>query len=306
MKFGYQHASFAGDGPLVDELVERAQLAEELGYEWFSLIDHLWQLPGIGERSDRFVDCYSGLNALAPVKESMELGALVTCVHYRHPAYLARVLASLDALSGGRAVLGIGAGWNDPEYEAWGMEFPDAPTRVSQLEDAIRLCDAAWERESPVDYDGEHYELNGLYCDPKPDVPVLVGGGGEQLTLRVTAEHADRWNVPGTDPDTYAHKLDVLEEHCEAVGRDYGDIEKTVLLQACVRDTTEAAHDAYERLLAETEQEPPDRDAFRGLVGTPAEVGERVDRYAEMGVDMVMVEVPRNDEETLRRVGELA
>jgi alkanesulfonate monooxygenase len=192
MEFGYQHASFAGEGPLADELVERARLAEELGYELVSLIDHLWQLPGIGERSDRFVDCYSGLNALAPVKESMELGRLSPVSTTATPPTSRGCSPRWTLSRAAGAVLGVGAGWNEPEYEAWGMEFPDAATRISQLEDAVRLCEAAWTRDSPVDYDGEHCELNGPYCDPKPDVPVLVGGGGEQLTLRVTAEHADR------------------------------------------------------------------------------------------------------------------
>lgn len=137
-------------------------------------------------------------------------------------------------------------------------------------------------------------------ADPHP--PVLVGGGGEQLTLRVVAEHVDRWNVPMADPETYEHKLDVLAGHCESVGRDYDEIEKTVLARALVRDTTDGAHEVYEQHVPRAG--PDTRGEYRGLVGTPADAASVVERFRDLGAEMVMIAVPRNDAETIERLAE--
>jgi F420-dependent oxidoreductase-like protein len=305
MEFGYHNASFeyhGTDAPLREALADRARFVEDHGFVWYSVMDHFWQLSGIGHNDEPFVECYTALSALAEATESMELSALVTCIHYRNPAYLAKTVASLDALSGGRAVLGVGAGWYEEEYDAIGVEFPPADRRVRELRDVIRLCEAAWDRSSPVDYDGEYYDLDGLYCDPKPDdVPVLVGAAGEQLTLRLTAEYADRWNIAGRDPDAYEHKANVLREHCERAGTDDDAIEKTVTLTTVIRETTAAAHDTYEELLAASDNGPAPREEFRGLVGTPAEVAGLLGRYEELGVDTLQIQPPKNDRETVER-----
>jgi alkanesulfonate monooxygenase SsuD/methylene tetrahydromethanopterin reductase-like flavin-dependent oxidoreductase (luciferase family) len=265
-------------------------------------MDHFWQLAGIGHHDEPFVECYSGLSALARETESMDLSALVNCVHYRNPAMLAKTVASLDTLSGGRAMLSIGAGWYTAEYDAVGIEYPDAETRIHQMRDTIELCQAAWNDPSPVEYSGEYYDLDGLYLDPKPEeIPVMIGGGGEQLTLRATAEHADAWNIPGSDPETYAHKLDVLEGHCADFDRDYDDIEKTVTLSALIRESTEAAHEAYGDLLNASESGPTPREEFRGLVGTESDVAELVERYRELGVDTLQIQPVKNDRETTER-----
>ena len=303
MEFGYHQSSFAfEEEPLGDALLDRAQFVEDAGFTWFSLMDHFWQLPGIGRKDEPLVECYAGLSAIAAATDSIELSGLVTCVHYRNPAYLAKLVGSLDSLSDGRAVLGIGAGWYDEEYDAIGIEFPDAAERVRQLRDVIRLCETAWYEESPVDYEGEYYTLDELYLDPKPDdVPILVGGGGEQLTLRLTAEYADRWNVPGADPEEYEHKLAVLYDHCQNEGRDYEDIEKTITLRTVVRDDSDGAHETYERLLEESVRGPVGREEFRGLVGTAGEVAELIETYGDLGVDTLQVEVLRDDRESLER-----
>jgi F420-dependent oxidoreductase-like protein len=303
MDFGYHNASFAyDDEPLADAMIERAQFVEEAGFTWYTLMDHLWQLPMVGAKTEPFVECYAGLSALAAATEEMELSGLVTCAHYRNPAYLAKLVNSLDVLSNGRAVLGIGAGWYEDEYDAAGIDFPPADARIRQLRDVIRLCRTAWTEESPVDYEGEYYDLDGLILEPKPDdIPVLVGGGGEQLTLRLTAEHADRWNLPGADPDAYEHKLDVLRGHCEDVGRDYDGIAKTVTLTTVLRETTEAAHEAYEDLMSRSDRGPTPREEFRGLVGTPAEAAELVAEYRDLGVGTLQIQPARNDRESVER-----
>lgn len=307
MEFGYQNASFVyrdapDDQSLVDAMVDRAQFVEDAGFTWYSLMDHYWQLAGIGLHDEPFVECYTGLSALATATESMELSALVTCAHYRDPAYLAKAMASLDVLSDGRGVLAIGAGWYEDEYDAIGIDFPDAAERIRQTRDVIGLCETAWYDDSPLDYDGEYYDLDGFYCEPSPEeIPVLVGGGGEQLTLRLTADRADRWNIPGRSPEQYAHKVDVLEGHCADLGRDPDEIELTVTLSTVIRDSTEAAHAVFEELKAETESGPPDRDEFRGLVGTAEEVAEQVAAYEAVGVDTLQIQPPKNDLETTER-----
>jgi len=305
MEFGYHHMSFRydDDRPVAEAVVERAARLDREGFAWVSLMDHLWQLRGNGRRDGPFLDAYTTLPAIARETDDIELGALVTCPHYRFPGSLARAMASLDHLSGGRAVLGIGAGWYEAEYDALGIDFPDAATRVRQMRDTIELCKAAWTRESPVDYEGRYYDLDGLFLEPKPvrepHPPVLIGGGGEQLTLKATAHHGDRWNVPWGGPDTYAGKLDVLEDHCRTFDRDYEAITKTVANTTVVRQTTEAAHDAYERLLARTEGGPADREDYRGAVGTPAEVAALLDRFDDVGLDQFMLKVPSNDRRTV-------
>jgi len=305
MEFGYHHMSFRYDDerPVAEATVDRAAWLDREGFAWFSLMDHLWQLGGNGRRDGPFLDAYTTLPAVARETDDIEIGALVTCPHYRRPGYLARAVASLDHLSGGRAVLGIGAGWYEAEYDALGIEFPDAPRRIRQMRDAIELCEAAWTRESPVDYEGRYYDLDGLYLEPKPvrdpHPPVLIGGGGEQLTLRVTAHRGDRWNIPWGDPEAYAGKLDALREHCREFDRDCGAIVKTVANTTVLRETTEAAHDAYERLLARTEGGPTPREEYRGAVGTPAEVAGLLERFDDVGLDQFMLKVPSNDRRTV-------
>jgi alkanesulfonate monooxygenase SsuD/methylene tetrahydromethanopterin reductase-like flavin-dependent oxidoreductase (luciferase family) len=283
-------------------MAERAKLVEDAGFTWFTLMDHFWQLGFIGHHDEPFVECYSGLSALARETDSMDLSALVTCVHYRNPAVLAKTVASLDTLSEGRAMLSIGAGWYTAEYDAAGIEYPDAETRIHQMRDAVELCRAAWNEPSPVEYEGSYYDLDGLYLDPKPgEIPVMIGGGGEQLTLRATAEHADAWNVPGSDPEEYDHKLDVLEGHCADFDREYDDIERTVTLVTLIRDSTDAAHEAYEDLLDATENGPTPREEFRGLVGSESDVAELIEQYHEVGVDTLQIQPVKNDRESTLR-----
>lgn len=170
MDFGYHNASFVydGDDSLVESMAERAKLVEDAGFTWFTLMDHFWQLPGIGYPDEPTLECYTGLSALARETDAMELSGLVTCVHYRDPALLAKEIASLGALSGGRAVFAIGAGWFEAEYAAAGVEFPDPATRVRQLRDAVRLVDAALSRESPVDTTASTTTSTASTASPRP------------------------------------------------------------------------------------------------------------------------------------------
>lgn len=301
MDFGYHNASYRADGSTEGDLfaatIDRARWLEDEGFDFFSAMDHVWQIPGVGALDEPFFDCYTALPAVAQVTDRMELSALVTCPHWRNPAYLGRVVASLEAISNGRAVLGIGAGWYEDEYSAMDLTFPDTPTRNRQMRETIKLCRAMWNQDLPASYRGEHYELEEFYCAPQPerDIPILIGGGGEQLTLRATAEYADRWNVPGGDPDGYAAKLDVLVDHCDELGTDYDSIEKTIGNWTILRESTDEAHEVYEELFGLIGDEPAPRDEYRGVVGTPSEACEILSEFADVGLDTFVAMVPGND-----------
>jgi alkanesulfonate monooxygenase SsuD/methylene tetrahydromethanopterin reductase-like flavin-dependent oxidoreductase (luciferase family) len=265
-------------------------------------MDHLWQVPQGGQEGEQIVDPYSALNAAAAVTEDIALGALVTCVHYRNPAMLALKLASLDTISNGRAVCSLGAGWRQDEFNAYGYKFPDTATRINQLEEATRLIDTLLTADDPVTFDGEHYDLANAVPptpvqDPRPSI--LIGGTGEQLTLRVVAEHADWWNAPQIPISEYRRKLDVLRDHCDTVGRDYDDIKKTLLDRAVIRESEEQAHEAYEELMSETGIGPASRDDHRGLVGTVDDVITNLQDLESAGADMFVLEPPRNDPITI-------
>ncbi len=307
MEFGYHNASFEthDEDEWLDATLTRASRLDEAGFSWFSCMDHLWQISVNGYHDDPFFDCYTVLPAVAAATDSMELSALVTSPHYRNPGYLGRILTTLDHLSGGRAVLGIGAGWFEDEYRAYGYDFPDISTRNRQMRETIELIRAMWTESSPVTYAGEHYAIDDLILEPKPvqepHPPVLVGGGGEQLTLRAVAEYADRWNVPGVDPETYGDKLEVLADHCARVDRPFEEIEKTVLTTALTRETDDAAHAAYEEKMARTELGPASRDTFRGAIGSPDEVERIVGAFADRGVERVIIKAMENDPATIDR-----
>ncbi|MFB6183750.1 MAG: LLM class flavin-dependent oxidoreductase [Haloarculaceae archaeon] len=307
MRLGYHCASFhfpSSDRPPFESTVALARRLDDAGFDWFSTMDHLWQLPFVGRRDEPYFDAYTTLPAVARETESVELGALVTCPHYRNPAMLGRQVTTLDHASGGRAVLGIGAGWFREEYEAYGFEYPDPETRVHDLRDTVDLVRAMWQKSSPLSHETPSHAVEDLYLEPKPvqngGPDVLIGGGGEDLLLKAVADLADRWNVPAASPDAFAHKLDVLAGHCERFGTDFDAIEKTVLQTAVVRDSTDAAHDAYERLQRETAAaDPTPRGEYRGLVGTPEEIIEGIETFADLGAEMVVLRAERNDPETV-------
>jgi F420-dependent oxidoreductase-like protein len=305
MDFGYHHHAFnyAGDEHIFDSVLDRVQYLDDVGFSWVSCMDHLWQLDINGYADDPFFDAYTTLPSMAAVTDTVELSGLVTCPLYRNPAMLGRQLTTLDHVSDGRAVLGIGAGWAEHEFRAYGYEFPDISERISRMVDTVRLIRAMWTEESPVSYDGTHYQIDDLVIEPgsvqEPHPPILIGGGGEQLTLRAVAEFADRWNVPSTGPTAYEHKLSVLRDHCDDLGRDYDDIDKTVVHWAVIDETTEAAHDRYERLQSDTAAGPTPRDEHRGLVGTADDVIAELEAYEELGLDMYMLKLPKHDEKTL-------
>ncbi len=306
MEFGYHYASFRDDGDIagVESAINMAKYVEKTCFSWFSFMDHLWQLPSLGYQDENFFDCYTILPAVARETENIQLSALVTCPHYRNPALLGRKLTTLDHISNGRAVLGIGAGWFENEYIGYGYEFPDISTRVSQMEDTIKLVKSMWKEDSPITYNGEHYSIEDAFLEPKPIQdpypPILVGGNGEKLILKSVARYADEWNGLILKPEELKNKLDVLKNHCKNFDRNYSDIEKTILNFMLIRDTKKEAEKTYKEFIEDIEGKIP-REDYYGLVGSPQDIIDQIQKYEDIGTDMIIFLAIQNDSETIHR-----
>jgi F420-dependent oxidoreductase-like protein len=233
MKVGLHISDFTWEGGAEElrfRLADIAQRAELAGVDRISVMDHLWQIGTIGPPEHEMLECYTALGWLAAKTERVKLLTMVTAVVYREPGLLAKAMTTLDVLSGGRSILGIGAAWNEDEARGLGLPFPPTAERFERLEEAILICKQMWSG-SDAPFDGKHYHLARTLNSPqvlaRPHPPILIGGGGEKKTLRLVARYADACNIAAYDPAQAAHKLEVLREHCVTEGRDYGEIEKT-------------------------------------------------------------------------------
>jgi alkanesulfonate monooxygenase len=220
-----------GPPTMAEDLAAVARAAEEAGFAKLSVMDHVWQIGVIGPPEHDMLEAYTTLGYLAAQTSRIDLLAWVTAVVYREPGLLAKCVTTLDVLSGGRAWLGIGAAWNEEESHGLGLPFPPTAERFERLEEALQICLQMWSGDDSP-FEGKHYHLARTLNVPqalqRPRPKILIGGGGERKTLRMVAQYADACNLFAS-PDL-GHKLDVLREHCEAVGRDYDDIEKTVMM----------------------------------------------------------------------------
>jgi len=235
MKLGVHVADFtfeAGPEGLADDLTRIATSVEDFGFARLSVMDHLFQIRVVGDAEREMLEAYTVLGYLAARTTRVDLLAWVTAVTYRAPGLLAKAVTTLDVLSQGRAMLGIGAAWNDEEATGLGLEFPPTAERFERLEETLRICLAMWS-DSDAPFEGKHYRLGRTLNSPqalrRPHPPILIGGGGEKKTLRLVAQYAQACNLFNT-PEL-EHKLDVLRRHCDDVGRDYDEIEKTVMMQ---------------------------------------------------------------------------
>lgn len=237
MQIGVHYASFSHPGwqqSLTERLAATARAADEGGVELFTVMDHWFQMEQLGGPSEPMLEGYTTLGYLAALTDRVRLGLLVTGVTYRHPGLLAKTVATLDRLSQGRAMLGIGAAWYDREHHGLGVPFPSTSERFERLEEALRICRQMWSDDDGA-FDGQHYRLAETVCVPptvQPRLPIMIGGSGERKTLRLVARHADACNLFGEGPDVVAHKLDVLREHCSNEGTDYDAVRKTVIVMA--------------------------------------------------------------------------
>src|SRR2546421_5871704 len=213
----------------VAELRALWQRIEELGFDWISIWDHFYSADFNGYEC---LEAIASHAALAMATTRVRCGSLVYCAGYRHPAVMANSIATIDNFADGRVTLGLAAGWHQGEFDAYGIPFPPAPVRLRQLEEQVR-CIRALLTEDVVDFDGEFFQLRAARCLPKPKqarLPIWLGGHGEKVTLKLVARYADGWNVPFVSPDTFRHKVQVLESHCAAVDRDPAPITKSLNL----------------------------------------------------------------------------
>jgi alkanesulfonate monooxygenase SsuD/methylene tetrahydromethanopterin reductase-like flavin-dependent oxidoreductase (luciferase family) len=248
------------------------------------------------------LECMTSLSYLAGRFPAYHFGSIVLCNGYRNPALLAQMGATLQAFSGGRFILGIGAGWKEDEYRAHGFEFPPTPIRIKQLEEAVQIIRRMWMEDDPS-FEGEHHTIEHAYCRPRPDPPppIMIGGAGEKLTLRVVAKYADWWNLPDAEIERFRHKREVLKRHCDEIGRDFDEIVLSAEVEMVAIAKTEAEAD---RLARETPfssrgsedaqvgaaDQPMPPDVFNeGIIGTPAQVTEAFKQYTDLGVTYFIV-----------------
>lgn len=247
MKFGITIPRFVtpgGDAAIASEFAEVVRDADQGGLDSLWVMDHFFQIPSIGEADEPMLEGYSTLAFAAGISERISLGTLVTGVTYRHPGILVKTVTTLDVLSGGRAWLGIGAGWYEREHLGLGVPFPAVSERFERLEETLQIANQMWSGEVGA-YAGKHYQLAETLCQPmpvsRPRPRIMVGGSGEQKTLRLVARYANACNLfarPGDEGIALLqHKLDVLRAHCDAEGRSYETIEKTVLGPAALRES---------------------------------------------------------------------
>jgi len=221
-----------GPGATADGLKAVAQAAEQAGVGALTLMDHYFQIPPMGAAEQPMLEGYTSLGFVAAHTSRLRLGLLVTGVSYRHPGLLAKIVTTLDVLSGGRGQLGIGAAWFEREHRGLGVPYPSVSERFERLEETLQICLQMWSDDDGP-FEGKHYQLAETLCMPqplsRPHPRILIGGGGERKTLRLVAQYAGACNLFAQDPDTVAHKLDVLRRHCDDLGRDYAEIAKTIM-----------------------------------------------------------------------------
>ena len=275
--------------------VDVAVRAEDLGFDSLWVYDHFHNVPR--RAHETVFECWTMLAAISQRTTRIRLGQMVGCNLYRQPALLAKITSTLDVISGGRLEWGIGAGWYENECRGYGYEFPLPKERIAMLKETVEIVTSMWTKEETT-YAGTYYHTHRANCDPKPlqqpRIPIWIGGGGEQLTLRVVARYADYSNFGGT-PEEFAHKCSILRDHCDKVGRDYSTIGKTWSPEVLIRSS--------DRELREAQQLSIRRESYESwkaanLVGTPDEVAEKIGVYRELGCSGFIpwcVDYPKHD-----------
>jgi F420-dependent oxidoreductase-like protein len=299
IKLGLQIPSFTYPGVdnehLFDAVIAQAVAAEQAGFDSVFVMDHFYQLPLIGQPQDNMLEAYTVLAALAASTSTVRLGAMVGGVTYRNPAFLAKVVTTLDIVSAGRAIWSIGAGWFEQEHDAYGYEFGTFADRFEKLEEALQIVKSMFVNDTTT-FDGKWFQTAAAMNNPKPvqvgGPPVLIGGSGERKTLRMVAQYADACNVFG-DAAQVRHLLGVLDEHCAALGRDPTSICRTRLGTLVIAETMEQAEAKLSIRLggAKIDDLPEEiRGRIRNLTicGDPDTVGERVQELLDAGLDGII------------------
>src|SRR6266481_6830465 len=275
-----------------------AQTADEVGFDSVWLVDHFHTVPTPSQEVT--FESWTSTAALARDTKRVRIGQMVTCNGYRNPALLAKMASTVDVLSHGRLNFGIGAGWYEHEYRAYGYDYPDAPERLRYLREAVQVILAMWTQEEAV-FEGKYYQVHSAINQPKgaqkPHIPLLIGGGGEKVTLKLVAQYADACNV-GDDPASMKQKLAVLKQHCETVGRDYESIHRTSTTFCLLADSDEQAL----ALLPAELKARLGESVKTALIGGPETLRQRLAAYEEAGVqELLMRFVDGTNLEALRR-----
>jgi F420-dependent oxidoreductase-like protein len=265
-----------------------AKEAETLGFDSLWLYDHFHTIPNPIPLQEVTFECWVSAAALARDTTRMRIGQMVTCNSYRNPALLAKMASTVDVLSHGRLVLGIGAGWYEHEYRAYGYPYPETGERLGRLHEAIQIILAMWTQDEAT-FEGTYYQVRGAINQPKgvqkPHIPLLIGGGGEKVTLRLVAQYGDACNVGG-DIATIKHKFAVLKHHCDELGRDYNSIRRTTLIDDCAIAETEEAAIAK---LTPAQRNNLEKMRQTALIGTPMMIRQRLAEYEAAGVQEIII-----------------
>lgn len=261
------------------EVVAVARQAEELGFDWVSVWDHFYSSSPADGGSLEAVSMHS---AIAAATHRVQCGVLVYCVTYRHPAVIAKAVATIDQISAGRAQVGIGAGWSAREHAAYGIRFPPLAERMDLLEEAA-TCLSLLLRQDEAEFSGRFFQLNSARLDPRPvqdPLPIWIGGAGEQRTLPIAARLADGWNAPFLSPQDFGNKRRVLHEHCAAAGRDPAEIRCAANIGVAI---DQAAYEQHFATMSDTT-----RSGTGGVVrGIGRQLADGIARYIEAGADQV-------------------
>ncbi|MGI9667377.1 MAG: LLM class F420-dependent oxidoreductase [Acidimicrobiia bacterium] len=281
-------------------MVDAAQRAESAGYDSIWVYDHFHTVPE--PTQEPTFEAWTLMASLATVTNRVRLGQMCTCNGYRPPSYLAKVAASIDVISGGRVEMGIGGGWYEHEYNAYGYPFPKPSVRLGELDEAVQIMKLMWE-EDEASFEGKHYSLDGAICQPKPpqgSIPMWIAGGGEQLTLRTAAKYADYTNFGGT-LDSFIHKSEVLAQHCETVGTDFSGITRSVNFNM-ILGSSQADIDAQKAVLLDRFASVPGIDpqdtlnrwygGSEAAVGTPDKIVEQLAAYQSAGMGYAIIYFP--------------
>jgi F420-dependent oxidoreductase-like protein len=297
MRFGMQHPNFSfdynsqgsGSFDIADSLKNLVTKAENCGFESFWVMDHFHQIQFVGRPEDPMLEGWTVISMLSGITTKIKLGTLVTGIIYRYPSVLAKISATLDIISKGRLFMGIGAAWNEQESLAYGISFPSNLERLLMLQEAIQIIRKMWTEEPYTSFNGKYYQINNAYCNPKPiqkpSPPILVGGSGERITLKIVAKYADACNLFGS-LDSIKKKLDILKEHCKSVGTDYHSILKTKLSTVILDDSGEMA----KIRVKETFKGIPEEQIKEFvLYGTPEDVLKQIKALEQVGIQYLIV-----------------
>lgn len=311
-RLGYQIPNFTypnlNGHELFQNVVAQAKAAEDAGFDRVFVMDHFYQLPGLGTPDEAMFECYTLLSAIAQHTNKVRLSALVTGNTYRNPTLLAKTVTALDVVSNGRATLGIGAGWFELEHKQLGFEFGTFTDRFEKLEEALQIIIPMLRGEKAT-LQGKHYQASDAVNFPAPvsRIPIMIGGGGLKKTLRMVAQYADESNLTSRTVEEVAERLAALDAHCDRLGRKRSEIKVTKQMMVCVAPTMEEAHKDLEEIAVVKGWNNDLLEMMKAFIlcGDPDTVGEKLTEFLNLGIDGFTLSLPANGHKT-ERIGLLA